>query len=420
MRRARLLSFAAVLALAASGSGRAQTYTTIRNSGPASNRVDLALIGDGYTASELGTTYVTHAQSLVDYMFTNRVNDPYPRYANFFNVHRVSIASNQSGADNPATGVVRDTALDATYRYDGVTDRLLYFSTSKATTAINTTLSGSGITPDMRVGLVNDSTYGGGGGYYAVYAAGNSSSRPIATHEIGHSFAKLADEYDYGGSTTYTGSEPGQANITKDSTGAKWSRWLGYTDPAHTSIDAVGTYEGANYSQHGIYRPTSDSMMRDLGVPLNAIGREQTILNMYKYYVDPLDSYKPNSLPLTNPADLWVDAVDPAVINVDWYVNGSVVLDNGPESLHLANLALSSGTYTITARAYDSVLDLENTGRDYDWVRTGESYLQQSVSWTVSVPEPASALLAGIAAMVLLCCWRKMKLRIVARAAPLG
>jgi hypothetical protein len=407
MRRARLLSFAAVLALAASGSGRAQTYTTIRNTGPASNRVDVALIGDGYTASELGTTYVTHAQSLMDYMFTNRVNDPYPRYANFFNVHRVSIASNQSGADNPAKGVVRDTALDATYRWDGVTDRLLYFNTSKATTAVNTALNGSNIIADMRVGLVNDSTYGGGGGYYAVYAAGNSSSRPIATHEIGHSFAGLADEYDYGGSTTYTGSEPSQANIAKDSTGGKWSRWLGYTDPAHASISAVGAYEGANYSQYGIYRPTYDSMMRNLSVPLNAIGREQTILNMYKYYVDPLDSYKSNSRPLINPTELWVDTVDPAIIKVDWYVNGAIVLDNGPESLHMANLALSSGTYTITARAYDSVLDLENTGRDYDWVRTGESYLQQSVSWTVSVPEPASALLFGIAVTVLLCYWRR-------------
>ena len=42
--------------------------------------------------------------------------DPFPRYHKFFNVHKIDVVSNQSGADNPfPDGIFRDTALNATY-----------------------------------------------------------------------------------------------------------------------------------------------------------------------------------------------------------------------------------------------------------------------------------------------------------------
>jgi hypothetical protein len=42
---------------------------------------------------------------------------------------------------------------------------------------------------------VNDSEYGGSGGFPAI-ASIHSSSSELALHEIAHSFADLADEYD--------------------------------------------------------------------------------------------------------------------------------------------------------------------------------------------------------------------------------
>src|SRR5215204_6725812 len=99
-----------------------------------------------------------------------------------------------------------------------MTDRLLHIDETKANTAMDTALSGTGIAAEMRYVLVNDSKYGGGGGSFGVYSAGNGDAREIALHEIGHSFAGLADEY--GG-----GTEPGPINVTKNSSGAKWAEW---------------------------------------------------------------------------------------------------------------------------------------------------------------------------------------------------
>ena len=84
--------------------------------------------------------------------------------------------------------------LDASYRYDGVTQRLLYIDGEKAAPALLAGLEGA-FTPDIKFVTVNASQYGGGGGAYSVYAGGNSRATEIALLELGHSFAGLADEY---------------------------------------------------------------------------------------------------------------------------------------------------------------------------------------------------------------------------------
>src|SRR5690606_651962 len=101
-------------------------YTTMVDNGPNRNRVNIAFLGDGYTSSQVGTTYQTHVNSLVNYLFnpSNPLNSqPFVRYQNFFNVHRIDVVSNESGADLPPSDIDRDTALHATYYGDGVTER---------------------------------------------------------------------------------------------------------------------------------------------------------------------------------------------------------------------------------------------------------------------------------------------------------
>ena len=358
-------------------------FDTIAEHGPSSNRVNTFFLGDGYTAADIsGGTYTTHVQNYVNYMFANSLNsDPFYRYRNFFNLYKVNVVSNQSGADEPQNGVVKDTALDATYRYDGVTDRLLYINDAKANAALNAAIAGSGKTAQMKFVTVNDTIYGGGGGTYAAYAGGNSSALEIALHENGHSFSHLADEY--GGFTTpYVGAEPTEVDVTKDPTGAKWSAWLGYNDPTGS---VVGAYNGGRYYDSGIYRPTANSKMRALGVPFNAVSREKIIQDIYTI-VRPLDSYTSNSVALVDPPSLDAVRVDNAVVDTQWSVDG--VLDaaaTGSSSLSVSGLALSLGHHAITLRAFDP------TGFDpvNGWVRRQTNLLQENVAWDVVVtPEP--------------------------------
>jgi hypothetical protein len=240
------------------------------DNGPSSNRVDIVFLGDGYTASQIDTVYVTHIQGMLDHMFAPG-EDPFPRYQEFFNVHRVNVVSNESGADVPPEGIYRDTALDASYYYHGGPEQLLYINSLIAESRLSEALAGTGISPDMKLVTVNDTRYGGGGGTYAVYAGGSGTSTEIALHELGHSFSDLADEYATGG--TYTGPEPDEVNITKSPTGQKWERWLGYTDPDHPAMGPIGVYEGAGGYSAGLYRPSLNSKMRSLGQPFDAVSR---------------------------------------------------------------------------------------------------------------------------------------------------
>ncbi|MFN7865130.1 MAG: M64 family metallopeptidase, partial [bacterium] len=103
-------------------------FTTIINNGPSSNRVDVVFLGDGYTSTDLmAGSYDSHVNTYVDYMFSNSLNsDPFYRYRNYFNIHKIDVVSNESGADVPPDNIFRDTALDASYYFDGSTERLLY------------------------------------------------------------------------------------------------------------------------------------------------------------------------------------------------------------------------------------------------------------------------------------------------------
>ncbi len=329
-------------------------------------------LGDGYQASEISSTYATHVQELVSYLFTGgQLTEPFGRYQNFFNIYRVDVVSAQSGADDPSGGITVDTALNATYKYDGVTDRLLYIDNSLADSALSSAISGSSVHPDMKFVTVNASKYGGGGGKYAVYAGGNSSSLEIAVHEIGHSFAGLADQYDYGGPTAYTGLEPSQPDITTDPTGAKWANWIGYDQPG---IGTIGAYEGGGYSKFGIYRPSMDSKMRDLNNPFDAIGREEFIRDFYQI-VHPLDAYTDNSVALTDPAMLMADVIDTSVIFNRWTVDGQQVSDMHVQNFTFENFNIPSGHHTVDLLAYDPT----------DWVRGDRSALQQQVNWDVTL-----------------------------------
>jgi hypothetical protein len=357
--------------------------TAVWEAGPSANRVNAVFLGDGYTASEIGTAYASHVDAALDHIFSAG-EEPFVRYRNFFNAYRVDVVSQESGADVPPGGIYVDTALDATYYGDGVTERLLTISTTKANHAAASALDGTGISTDMRFVSVNSTRYGGSGGTWAVFAGGNAWGGELALHETGHGFAGLADEYG-GYTSTYAGSEPPEPNVTRSSAGEKWERWIGYEQPG---IGTIGAYEGARYYDHGLYRPSQNSKMRSLGQPFDAVAREQFILGIYDL-VDPLDAWLDESGTLVDPASLWVDVIDPAVIGVEWLIDGVVVAGAAGETFIPEDWLAEPGVYTVTARAFDAT----------DWVRLDRGPLEESVSWTVDMthlPEPATVALMAL------------------------
>jgi hypothetical protein len=145
----------------------AEPVTLIRDNGDPANRVDIVILGDGYTASELGK-YATDVETFVSGLFAQ---EPWKEYQRYFNVHRVDVASAESGADHPerTPPVFKDTAFNATYDCAGI-QRLICVDVSK----VNTVLAAS-VPPDGRdvvLVIVNDSEYGGGVGWIRCSGVG--------------------------------------------------------------------------------------------------------------------------------------------------------------------------------------------------------------------------------------------------------
>ncbi len=63
----------------------------------------MVFVGDGYTTGDLQAgTYGNHIKTLLDYLFVPGQNvggnqDPFTRYAKYFNVHRIDVVSAESG-----------------------------------------------------------------------------------------------------------------------------------------------------------------------------------------------------------------------------------------------------------------------------------------------------------------------------------
>jgi hypothetical protein len=168
----------------------AEPVTRIRDNGSPFNRVDIVFLGDGYTAGEISNgKYAADVEAVLARFF---YEEPYAEYQRFFNVYRIDVTSNESGADHPSRGVYRDTALGSTYDCSGI-QRFICSNFA----AVNDVLARSVADPNARdivILLVNDREYGGAGGYIAI-ASTHPETVEIVLHEVGHSFAFLADEY---------------------------------------------------------------------------------------------------------------------------------------------------------------------------------------------------------------------------------
>lgn len=371
--------------------------------GPRSNRLDIVVLGDGYTAAQRDQ-FAADAKRLADDVFAVQ---PYAAYRSFVNVVALFAPSAQSGADQPAyragctdqrpapgccpessaaaqTGKRVRTRYDSTFCAFGI-QRLLVPIDDRAIARDAAAYPGA----DQVLVVVNDPSYGGAGGAVASVST-NPAASSILPHEIGHSLLGLDDEY-----TTPTPGYPPcsdrrrngvrmrcDANITdvSDRSRIKWRRWISADTPVPTSgpvspEDRIGLFLGGHYSADTYYRPCDDCLMRSLDRPMGAVGSEQLPLRLFgprRFDVDLIDGASPGNgaTVLVGTGEVQSFTVDvlstaPAAgTQLTWTVDGAVVssglVATGPTTLTLNG---DGAAHTVKVTAGEAVGALHPSDR---------------------------------------------------------
>lgn len=276
--------------------------------GPASNRADVLLMGDGFTQAQEASfrNYATQLENAL-YQIT-----PLTEYANYFNTIHLFTPSQEIGADHPVydpscpgidnpnccrdpqmqnddlNGQMRNTAFHARYCAYHMHRALVVHNQS--------VFNAAAAYPDWDtiIVIVNDGTYGGTGGQVSVISRHPNGMASVAQHELGHTFGKLADEYSnpYPGFPTCSdtgGNNPCEANVTNVNirNNIKWKHWIDAstsipTPPQSQGPDFVGLFEGARYFSTGMYRPGRVCLMQSLGYPFCRVPSEALVLRFYR------------------------------------------------------------------------------------------------------------------------------------------
>ncbi|HPN78656.1 M64 family metallopeptidase [Dokdonella sp.] len=198
----------------------ASPVVAIRSNGDPQDKVDLLILGDGYTEAER-TRFIADARRLSDALFAV---SPFKDRAGDFNVWALMAAAPQSGVARPSSGMHRWTPLGTRYDAFGSERYVLTFENQALRE-----LAQNAPYEFVEI-LVNNETYGGGGiyGLYSTAAAKSEWAPYLFVHEFGHHFAGLADEY-YTSPVSYeTGGtmrrEPWEPNVTAlhDPARLKW------------------------------------------------------------------------------------------------------------------------------------------------------------------------------------------------------
>jgi hypothetical protein len=191
----------------------------IYDNGPASDNLDIVILGDGYMASEM-EKFRDDVKRMAGVLIAH---EPFFKRKADINIRAIETPSSVSGVMRPHPGVFKRTALSAHYgSFDSERYVLAYDNRTIRDIA-------SAVPYDFMVILVNERTYGGGGIYnlYTTVSADNKFGEYIMVHEFGHHLGALADEY-YTSSIAYEmpviKTEPWEPNITAlfDKDNLKW------------------------------------------------------------------------------------------------------------------------------------------------------------------------------------------------------
>ena len=319
---------------------------TLIKSGAVNKRINLVVLGDGYNSAQTAQE-VADASTVSNYLLNT---SPFVNYKNYFNVFVIKCVSTQSGVTHPgtATDVSEPASPVVTVsnyfntRFDnGNIHRLMYPNNSSTLYSV----LGTWFPAYTQIIVLGNSTvYGGAGGSFAS-ASMNVSSPEILAHEIGHSFAALADEY------WYTGGEAPNRTANSNTATVKWSPWVG--------INTVSVYPYGTVSpQNAWFRPHQNCKMQYLGSPFCPVC-SQTIIERIHTLTNPIDNYSPsNTSTITLSAGTqWFKTTlikpNPNTLKRKWELN-AITISNNTDSILLNSASLTPGANTLKVTVIDT------------------------------------------------------------------
>ena len=329
--------------------GQVFQVDTLLMNGPIDKRINLVILGDGYTQSQLPQFY-QDAQNLSQQIF---FTSPLAEYQSYFNVFSINVPSVESGVSHPNTA--SDCPASSSHPFANINNyfgsQFDYYGIHRLlvatnTSAISAVLANNFPMYDQVFIIANTTYYGGSGGSVATSSLHNSANE-IAIHEIGHSFSVLADEY-YAGDI-YATERP---NMTQDTTllSNKWRNWLG--------DQAIGIYQHCcfgNSSQW--YKPNTNCKMEYLGAPLCAVCK-QTFTKKIHDLTNAVDRFSPSNTSSISLIDSSIFSLEliypnPNTLNIEWYLNG-INQNISTDSIQIFTSMLNSGSNTLIAQVIDT------------------------------------------------------------------
>lgn len=365
--------------------------SVVRNGDPA-HHINILVLGDAYTPVELQK----YSEDVQRYVLPVFDQEPFREYQRFFNVYRIDLPSNESGATHleRTPPIIRDTSLSCSYNDCGDgSGRCLDLDEAKLRNILDQVPR---VYRDIVIVLVNDEQYGGSAltfsdAYVSIIGATPYGVESVL-HELGHSIGGLADEYEYTNPCEAV-VEPYEANATKQTERSliKWHLWIdGNTVlPTTNRIRGLpGLYRGARYCTSELYRPTYESKMRSLGAPFDQVNSEQLIRRFYAR-VDPIEVTSPpvgSMVSITKGESTHFEIFTPALMTgqlyIYWSLDREMVGIGSQFTLNSSSLALGSHSVKV------SVLDRT------EMVRVFSSEMSASREWNVYVtPTPALPML---------------------------
>jgi hypothetical protein len=206
----------------------------------------------------------------------------------------------------------------------------------------------------------------------------------ILRHELGHTLAGLADEYDapYPGYPSCDAvsdcSEP-NATLFPDRPALKWLSWVEPAQdlPTPAGAPGVGAFEGCRYQATGVYRPVDRACIMDsLGNPFCPVCAEAMVLGFWGR-VSPLDPVADADVTRAQcdpPLTLRATGPELARSRWRWTLDGALQPAAGAGALVLPDLA--PGTHQVEVQRRDTT-PLVRVDRDD--VTAGKA------TWTVHV-----------------------------------
>ena len=334
----------------------AQTFQvdTLQYHGDITKYINIVILGDGYTSSQQ-SSFITDAKTLSAYVLQQ---NPWVNYTTYINVFAIWVISVQSGATHPNTASDCNTAsplvpvssentyLGCSFDTYGIHRLIAPQNTANVVNVLATNFPKY----DQVYIISNNPYYGGSGGTYATTTI-DASSNEIIAHEVGHSFAYLADEY-YAGDM-YAIEKPNMTQQTS-TTLVKWKNWLGYNG---TSI-----YQHCCGGNSALwYKPQNNACkMQTLGLPYCCVCA-QAIIETIHSLVNPIVSYTPTTLTIT-PSTQFVNfkltevmKPVPNTLHINWQLDAAVVSKN-VDSLQIDQSKLTAGTHTVSANLTDTTI----------------------------------------------------------------